>query len=223
MSLPFPNEEEKPKYQCFVCGIMEADFEEFKKHIIENHEEGREYIKCPLEHCGAPVRDLIMHIKVKHPSVDHKKITGQSKAIIWYDFSPNGRKKVKKPAFRKGKYVSSKTGRVLNYRSGLEEKVYQLLDEDRDVMGFDVEPFRIPYIFEGTAHDYLPDIFVNFHDGHRELWEVKPSDQTALPVNKAKWHAAKEACRQRGWNFEVYTEIRIDQLKKKIRDQRLFG
>lgn len=37
------------KYQCFVCATQFLDFDEYKKHIIDSHDEGRDYVKCPLE------------------------------------------------------------------------------------------------------------------------------------------------------------------------------
>ena len=218
MTLPFEQNNSARKYRCFCCGIEFDNYEEFKEHIIEDHEEGREYVLCPLDHCKAPVRDLKSHFKIKHPSFNFKNVKGQYKAMIWRDFSGN-KKKTQKPKFKQGKYQSIKTGKVLSYRSGLEERVYKLLDAYDEVMSFDYEPFEISYIHKGQAHKYIPDIIVTFMDGHKELWEVKPSNQTNLEVNKNKWFAAKEACRIRGWNFEVYTEQKIEKLNKIIRSQ----
>jgi hypothetical protein len=209
------------KFQCFCCGVEFNEYLEFKDHIIENHEEGREYIMCPLDHCKCPVRDLKMHFKVKHPSFDFKKIKGQHKAIIWHDFSAKGNKKTRKPKFKQGKYQSIKTGKTLPYRSGMEEKVYKILDSYDEVMSFDYEPFQIDYIHQGQAHKYIPDILVTFLDGHKELWEVKPSDQTHLEKNQNKWFAANEACKIRGWGFSVCTEKKMSQLEKIIRNQNL--
>lgn len=218
MTLPFENSNSR-KYQCFCCGLEFENYQEFKIHILDEHEEGREYVLCPLDHCKAPVRDLIMHFKVKHPSFDLKQIKGQFKAMIWHDFSARGKKKTKKPKFKQGKYQSTKTGKVLPYRSGMEEKVYKLLDQHDDVLSFDYEPFQVDYIHKGQAHKYIPDIFVTFLDGHRELWEIKPSSQTHLEVNKNKWLAANDACEKRGWEFKVLTEKRIEQLEKFVKRQ----
>jgi hypothetical protein len=56
-------------------------------------------------------------------------------------------------------------------------------------------------------------------DGHKEIWEVKPSNQTDLELNKNKWRAAEDACKVRGWKFEVFTEQRIDRLAQEVRRQ----
>lgn len=228
MSSPFEQQKQERednkdarKFQCFVCGRMYLDFEEFKDHIKENHDEGREFITCPLPHCKAPIRDLKLHCKHKHPQFDLKNYKGQMKATVWYDFSPKGKRKTK-TKFRQGKYTSTKSGKTFHYRSGLECTVFELLDQDNDVMSFDVEPFQIQYIWEGQAHNYTPDILVTFMDGHKELWEIKPADQTSLSQNKSKWNAAEQQCKVRGWLFEVYTETRVDKLKIKIRNQNLF-
>ena len=147
MTLPFdPNQNKNiKKYQCFVCGVLFTEYGEFKNHILEEHEEGRDFVKCPVEHCQAPVRDMKMHIKAKHPQIDWRKIPGQHKALVWHDFSPKGEKKTRKPRFRKGKYLSTKMQKLFTYNSGLEEKVFQLLDDYKQIEAFEVEPFRIPY------------------------------------------------------------------------------
>ena len=211
------------KFQCFVCGQLFSDYSNYKEHIAESHEEGREYVICPLERCQAPVRDLKMHFKIKHRGIDLKALKGdyQVKATIWHDFSPQGNKKTRPPKVRRGKYTSVKNGKIFQYRSGLEERVFNLLDDDKDVLAYDVEPFAVDYIFQGTARKYTPDIFVVYVDGHKELWEVKPKTQTEYDQNKAKWDAAKEQCQFRGWSFQIYTEERIDKLAHKIKNQYL--
>lgn len=216
MTLPF--EDSGHKFVCFCCGMQFSEYEEFKAHIIENHEEGREFVKCPLAHCGAPVRDVKLHLKVKHPNINLKNFTGQVRAIIWHDFS-NKTKKTRKPRFKQGKYQSIKSGKVLGYRSGLEEKLYKILDQDENILSFYSEPFQIDYIHKGQAHKYTPDLIVHFMDGRKQVWEVKPSNQTDLEMNKNKWRAAEEACKIRGWSFEVFTEQRINKLAKEVRRQ----
>jgi hypothetical protein len=217
MSLPFGSDSGH-KYCCFCCGVQFSEYEEFKTHIIDSHEEGREYVRCPLDHCRAPVRDVKLHIRVKHPKFNLNNFTGQSRAIVWHDFSAKG-KKTRKPRFKQGKYQSTKTGKSFTYRSGLEEKLFKILDSHDDVMSFYAEPFSIDYIHQGQAHKYTPDIIVNFMDGRKEIWEVKPANQTDLEMNKNKWAAAEDACKIRGWKFEVFTEQRINKLAQDVRRQ----
>ena len=208
------------KYQCFCCGVQFNNFVEFTNHIIEKHEEGRDYVRCPLERCKACIRCVKSHFKAKHPS-EKLPTKGLMKAIIWKDVLPNGKTKVKKRGFREGWHQSTKMGKSFYHRSGYEKKVFELLDSWNDVLAYDVEPFKIPYVHEGSIHQYTPDIFIAFQDGHKSVWEIKPSNQTALPKNQDKFYAAELACVARGWKFEVIVENRINQLAETVKRQHL--
>lgn len=212
MTWDFPNKYIK-KLRCFSCGLEFENQREFKEHIIEKHEEGRDYILCPLNHCKMPVRDLKSHYKCNHP---HAKLPqeGQYRALIWKDFS--GKKtKTKRPKFKEGYHVSKKmNGKSFYYRSGYEKTVFECLEKWSAVLAFEVEPFIIPYIHKGQERKYTPDVFVKFTDGTTEIWEIKPSNQTSLQKNKDKWSAANVLCEHKGWNFVVMVESKINQLKK---------
>lgn len=68
----------------FDCG---NDFE-CRDHMLLNHEEGRDYIKCQI--CGGLVRDLRLHYATKHrPKRVPKNI--RTKVIVWRDFDFNGK------------------------------------------------------------------------------------------------------------------------------------
>ena len=222
MSLPFPKDNFKRKFQCFVCGQNYTDFEQYKSHIIENHEEGREFVICPLPRCGAPVRDLRMHFKAKHPSEQNIPKSGQMKAVIWKDQTnkKDGTLKQRKPKFREGYLTSPKNGgKEMHYRSGMECDVYECLEALKDVIGYEVEPFAVQYSFQGEIHDYNPDLKVYFADGRTEIWEIKPANQTHLPRNSAKWTACNQYCETRGFNFMVLTEVGMGKLKQQIKEQ----
>jgi len=222
MTLPFDiPDKNKRKYQCFVCGRQYEEYHEYKDHIVETHEEGTDYVRCPLGRCGAPIRDVKLHFKAKHPSEPMPK-KGALRATLWRDIK-KGKVKKRKPKFRQGWYESTKMNKKFRYDSSWEEVVFECLDMDDDVLAFEVEPIKIPYIHKGKAHDYLPDILILFVDGHRELWEIKPSSQTLLEVNKDKWFAAEKVCDVRGWKFETVTEKAIERLKKKIQLQKNIG
>jgi len=215
----FPFEKnDKRQYTCFVCGVSHTSFNEFTDHITENHEEGREYIRCPLERCRACVRDLRQHFKTKHPSQSIPKI-GQFRATIWKDQnSKTGKMTQRKPKFREGYMFSVKNGKEVHYRSGMECEVYESLEALEEVMRYEVEPFAVQYSFQGESHEYNPDLQVFFHDGHVEIWEIKPSNQTSLPKNNAKWSACQYFCETRGYKFMVLTEVGMSKLKQKIKN-----
>jgi hypothetical protein len=216
MTLPFSKDNVK-KYICFVCGESYYEYEEYKAHILDNHEEGREFVICPLTRCGAPVRDVRLHFKAKHKNESLPKV-GQMKATIWKDQNPkgNGGLQQKKPNFREGYLISTKNGgKEMHYRSGWECDVYECLEAMPEVIQYEVEPFKVQYSFMGNIHEYNPDIQVLFDDGKIEIWEIKPDNQTKLPKNVAKWAACQDYCDARGYGFMVLTERGIEQLKQK--------
>jgi hypothetical protein len=206
----------KRKWQCFCCGVEFKEYETYRNHILDQHEEGREYILCPK--CQAPIRDMKLHFKLKHPHVTMPAGL-QHRTILWRDQSAGGKKKTQ---YKQGDYISKRTGKKLHYRSGLELKFYELLDQDMDVVAFYSEPISIPYYFKGKMKNYIPDLVIQFVDGHKEVWEIKPSCQTTLAINEAKWTYATKYCEERGLKFSVWTEkVGLGKLEKKIRDAKL--
>ena len=215
--LEYQNNNGQRKYVCFVCGISHSDILLYKNHIIEEHELGRDYVLCPLQRCGFPVRCIRTHFKVHHKNEAHPRV-GQLKSTVWKDFNSKGEKKTRKPNFREGYMVSMKNGgKEMHYRSGYECDVYEALENIENVLSYYVEPIKVGYLFEGKSHQYNPDLIVKFIDGHTEVWEIKPSNQTDLPKNHAKWSACDSYCQSRGWKFVVMTERGIGKLKQAAR------
>lgn len=208
------------KWQCFVCGRNYEDYDQYKGHITESHEEGREFICCP--DCGAPVRDMKLHYRAKHPKRALPKSV-QTRVAVWKDFKPgkDGKPKATTRAlnFRKGKFESQKCGKDFEYRSGLECEFYECIEADLDVVSFAYETLKIPYFWKGEWHNYIPDLRVSFIDGSIEIWEIKPANQTHLEQNKAKWVAANNFCMNMGWQFVVLTEVGLDKLRMKVKKQ----
>lgn len=210
VTLPFDNDN-KRKWQCFCCGIFFNNENEFVEHIIKEHDESRDYVKCP--HCKSPVRDIRLHWNAKHACLPFPK-NCQIRATIWKDFS--GKKiKTKKPKFKQGFFDSKKMRKAIFYRSGYELSVYECLEYLNEVVNYDAECLKIPYFWQGEPRTYVPDIYIEFLDGRREIWEVKPEKQTCMEQNKAKWEAVQIYCKHRGWNFKVIKEREIKELKKK--------
>ena len=116
------------------------------------------------------------------------------------------------------------------YRSGWELKLMLYLDEHKEVISWGSEELIIPYRspIDGKVHRYFPDFIVTKinKQGLKEtaIIEVKPKKQTVPPqkqskvtkryltevknwgINEAKWKAANEFCRDRGWSFHIFTE-----------------
>ena len=126
------------------------------------------------------------------------------------------------------KYKGDPTNIV--YRSGWELKLMLYLDSRNEIISWGSEEVVIPYRspIDGKIHRYFPDFIVTKvnSEGKKEtaLVEVKPLNQTIPPkksskisrkyltevknwgINEAKWKAASEFCKDRGWSFHIFTE-----------------
>ena len=135
-----------------------------------------------------------------------------------------GRFKPKNPK----KYLGDPTNII--YRSGWELKFMRFCDNHPNVIQWGSEEVVIPYIspIDGKVHRYFTDFIVKQLNtmGKKEtlIIEVKPKAQTRPPekksrvtkryltevktwgVNQAKWKAANEFCKDRGWKFKIVTE-----------------
>lgn len=117
------------------------------------------------------------------------------------------------------------------YRSRWEFVYMARLDKDPDVIWWQSEETIIPYRspVDNRIHRYYPDFVVRkkTKEGTKTIVvEIKPYAQTLPPtitegkkksrkyvnevmtwgVNSAKWKAAREFCRDRGYIFEIITE-----------------
>jgi hypothetical protein len=135
-----------------------------------------------------------------------------------------GRFKPKNPK----KYMGDPTNII--YRSGWELRLMRFLDEHTKVIQWGSEELIIPYRspIDGKVHRYFTDFIVKQinSDGIKEtiVIEVKPKAQTVPPekksrvtkryinevktwgVNQAKWQAAEDFCKDRGWKFTIMHE-----------------
>ena len=121
------------------------------------------------------------------------------------------------------KYVGDTSNIV--YRSSWEYKFMKWCDHNSHVQEWGSEEIFIPYTspVDGKKHRYFPDFYVKI--GRKKyMVEVKPLRQTKQPkkqkkqtkayitevvtyaINQAKWEAAREYCKDRGWQFMLITE-----------------
>jgi len=131
-----------------------------------------------------------------------------------------------KPKFPR-KYVGDLSNIV--YRSGLELRFLQYLDNHPDIVKYCSEEIVIKYLHPETRKfaNYYPDFLIETRAGKKILIEVKPAAQTKEPkpsknkkrmlresrdwqVNSSKWHAATEWCKDHGILFKIITEKDID-------------
>ena len=85
-------------------------------------------------------------------------------------------------------------------------------DRSDSIVYWTNEQYHIPYISpkDGKWHNYYPDFYVKYVDKKgntcEKIVEIKPAYQKSWDVNKAKWKAAEEWCRERHYEFQVLTE-----------------
>lgn len=197
---------------CFVCDSIFETLEEFRSHIVTEHEEGTDFILCPCPECQIPVRDLRTHVILKHPGF----VVPEGYPLRPIILRDSKFKKKRNTAFKQGNFYSKKNNKTYFFRSGLEAECYKILENKRDIAKYAVESLEIEYNYEGKIRRYIPDILVEYNNGKKEVWEIKPKNQTKMPKNLAKWKAADEYCRRRNMEFMVLTERGIKMLKKKI-------
>jgi len=124
-------------------------------------------------------------------------------------------------------------GSYANYRSGLELKFMRFCDNNPNVVRWGSENVIVPYIspLDGRVHKYYVDNFVIIKENgilKNYLIEIKPSKQTQPPktnykkkehliyeqsawiINSAKWAAARELCKKRGFEFLILTEKHLN-------------
>ena len=124
----------------------------------------------------------------------------------------------------------------VTYRSLWELRFMKWCDTTSSVLKWNSEEVIVPYIspIDNRWHRYFVDFLVQTRDQHGKvstsLIEVKPLAQTKEPerkvgskkptrrflnevmtygVNRAKWDAATEYCRDRKWDFKILTEKQL--------------
>jgi len=120
------------------------------------------------------------------------------------------------------KYVGK--NKNITYRSSWELKLFDLLDNNPNIISWGSEVLSIKYEhpLQKTVKSYLPDLFIQYKDAngkvHTEIVEVKPYcqtnpkfarskyDQEQVVINAAKWKYAQAFCRKNGIGFRVITE-----------------
>ena len=139
-----------------------------------------------------------------------------------------GKFKIKNPQ----KYKGNPTNII--YRSLMELRFMKWCDTSEKILTWNSEEVIIAYIspIDNKRHRYFPDFLIQTEKGWT-LIEVKPQVQTKPPkklivenltlkkkrryvnavqtwlVNEAKWKAAEQICKKKGWKFQIMTEKQL--------------
>lgn len=116
------------------------------------------------------------------------------------------------------------------YRSLWERNCMRYFDENPNILKWSSEEVIVPYKspLDGRYHRYFPDFLIRVKNKEGKLEtimiEVKPFKETKEPkpqkrltknylyevktwsINKSKWEAAIEFCKDRKWKFMIITE-----------------
>ena len=130
------------------------------------------------------------------------------------------------------KYPQKYRGDTTNiiYRSLWERNCMRYFDQNPNVLQWSSEEVIVPYKspIDGRYHRYFPDFLIRVKNKEGKLEtimiEVKPSKETKEPkpqkrltkkylyevktwgINKSKWEAAIDFCKDRKWKFMIITE-----------------
>ena len=131
------------------------------------------------------------------------------------------------PSYPK-KYKGDPTNIV--YRSLWERKFMVYCDLNENILEWGSEEIVLPYRspVDGRVHRYFPDFYIKVKEStgriKKMIIEIKPKRQCSPPAkpkkqtkgylreafeyakNQAKWEAASEWCKDRGYIFKVFTE-----------------
>ena len=118
------------------------------------------------------------------------------------------------------------------YRSSWEKACFVWCDQNPNIKGWSSEEVVIPYLWEidKKMHRYFVDLKIMFNDVKTILVEIKPQKETELPKrpdkskryigeamtyvkNMNKWEAANEYAKDRGWEFQIWTEETLYSMK----------
>lgn len=117
-----------------------------------------------------------------------------------------------------GRITSVKNNDLVCFESSLERDFIYLMDYNLDVKKYFEQPLKIDYVINGGNRYYVPDFLVEYHDGSKELFEVKyVVDLENNSGNcKEKIEIGKEFAKFNDIQFKVITE-------KEIRREELFN
>ncbi len=109
-----------------------------------------------------------------------------------------------------GRFPSLKVGRMVSFESLIERDFIYWLEYEPGVSWFEEQPLTLTYQEEQRSLSYTPDFHVVTPKGHL-LVECKPEQFVNSSTNQQKFAAAEAWCANRGWRFQVVTEVQLQQ------------
>lgn len=125
------------------------------------------------------------------------------------------RKQRKSRKAKTGLFTSDKCQKTFKFRSSWECKYMAFLDKNDDVISWDYECLKIPYVSNTRTkkvRNYLPDFLVQHKRDGNLVVEIKPKRKLKNPTVIKKSSAAEMWCIQSGMKFVILTEIELKAL-----------
>lgn len=101
-----------------------------------------------------------------------------------------------------GKFPSWKMGRMVEWESPYELKVFRIIDADPTILSFSEQPVVISFLMSGEVHRHYPDLAVQRQSGV-ELWEIKPRKDNVDAETKARTELLSSALAEYGIRYEL--------------------
>lgn len=108
-----------------------------------------------------------------------------------------------------GFFWSATTGRVHVYESLLELDRLWLADFDPAVGSLTTQPFQAIGSDGDVVRSHVPDLMLMSPDHRVTVVDVKPSAFLDLPKVKAQFDWTRRWCDERGWGYEVFSDVRL--------------
>lgn len=134
------------------------------------------------------------------------------------------KKRKRKSRYKTGIYKSTKCQNEIRYRSSWEYYVCKFLDEQIDVISYEYESLKIPYISNIRSkkiRNYIPDFIVNYTDGTTKIIEVKRKSALNNNIVVKKAEAATEWSKKLTQEgnptiYEMWTEAIIFPIRRRF-------
>ncbi|GJQ44106.1 MAG: hypothetical protein JETCAE03_36040 [Ignavibacteriaceae bacterium] len=157
---------------CIVCN---SSFESIKKYNIKTC--GRQ--QCKNQSRSITQKNISKNVGDKNPM---------------YGKSPSHTKRYE--------FFSKKNNCKIICKSTYELRALNLLENDKEIIKYEYEPFHIPY---DKKHSTIPDFLITYKNSIK-LIEVKPTSHLKLWNNDIKINAMKQYCKKHNFLFDIWTE-----------------
>jgi hypothetical protein len=186
------------KYCCGSCGATTSLKRRFKEMDKETYDSWRKKKSDAQKRIWATMPDE----ERKRRGDNHSKhltqmiLDGEFEALPTYIYIKHGWHK-----------SNMAIGGKVYYRSSWELEAFKFLDLFPNIVDcYYTCPIAIPYEFYGKSKNYIPDIFISYIDGTKELVEIKPSPYLSDEKVQAKIIAGDAWCKDNDLKFSVWTE-----------------